>query len=234
MANRVETTADLNDGYSIITRLRLTSITNETGGVTTVAYDTPRGRRARRGTSRRRTPTPRCATRTTGRRRAPARPIEDWFNKYVVSRGDRAEHGRRRPAGPDAVHLLGRGVALRRQPADQVQAADLGPVARVPHGDHRDRHRAGPGDRDQGHLLPGHERRLPVRRRHLVGVADQHRRQRHGHRLQPVRRAWTSSTSSTTGPAAPRSADTVTVPVDVGGDRDPVAALAAASRCRRS
>ena len=84
MANRVETAADLNDGYSIITRLRLTSVTNETGGVTTVAYDTP------------------PASCTSGNFPAPdanttlcypdywtppgsGSPILDWFNKYVVS-----------------------------------------------------------------------------------------------------------------------------------------------------
>jgi hypothetical protein len=84
MANRVETTADLNDGYSILTRMRLTAITNETGGVTTVAYQCP------------------GSTCTSGNFPAPdanttqcypawwtppgaAAPIEDWFNKYVVS-----------------------------------------------------------------------------------------------------------------------------------------------------
>jgi hypothetical protein len=41
LPNRVETSADLNDGYSIITRMRLSTITNETGGVTTVTYSSP-------------------------------------------------------------------------------------------------------------------------------------------------------------------------------------------------
>ncbi|HEY2505822.1 MAG TPA: RHS repeat-associated core domain-containing protein [Streptosporangiaceae bacterium] len=84
MANRVETTADLNDGYSIITRMRLTSITSETGGATTVAYDTPPSA---------------C---TSGNFPVPdanttlcypdywtppgvGSPVEDWFNKYVVT-----------------------------------------------------------------------------------------------------------------------------------------------------
>jgi RHS repeat-associated protein len=38
MPNRVETPADQAAGYSLITRFRLTSITNATGGVTTIAY----------------------------------------------------------------------------------------------------------------------------------------------------------------------------------------------------
>ena len=37
----METAADLSDGYSIIDRFRLSSVTSETGGVTTVSYDTP-------------------------------------------------------------------------------------------------------------------------------------------------------------------------------------------------
>jgi RHS repeat-associated protein len=84
LANRVESAADLNDGYSIITRFRLTSVTNETGGVITVAYDTP------------------PSSCTSGNFPAPgdnttlcfpdywtppgdASPILDWFNKYVVT-----------------------------------------------------------------------------------------------------------------------------------------------------
>jgi RHS repeat-associated protein len=38
MPNRVMTSADTAAGYSLMTRLRLTSITNDTGGVTTIAY----------------------------------------------------------------------------------------------------------------------------------------------------------------------------------------------------
>jgi RHS repeat-associated protein len=84
LANRVMTQADLNSGYSIITRFRLTTITNETGGVIGVTYDTPGGA---------------C---TSGNFPAPdantglcypdywtppgaSSPIEDWFNKYVVT-----------------------------------------------------------------------------------------------------------------------------------------------------
>ncbi len=84
MANRVETTAELNDGYSIITRLRMKYITNETGGVTTVTYDSA------------------PSSCTSGNFPAPdanttlcypdywtppgaSSPIEDWFNKYVVT-----------------------------------------------------------------------------------------------------------------------------------------------------
>jgi RHS repeat-associated protein len=38
MANRIQTAADSTAGYSLITRPRLTTVTNDTGGVTTVAY----------------------------------------------------------------------------------------------------------------------------------------------------------------------------------------------------
>jgi RHS repeat-associated protein len=84
MPNRVETQQDLNDGYSIITRMRMYKVTNETGGVITVTYDTP------------------PSSCTSGNFPAEdsnstlcfpdfwtppnkSSPIEDWFNKYVVS-----------------------------------------------------------------------------------------------------------------------------------------------------
>jgi RHS repeat-associated protein len=41
MPNRVMTAADTAAGYSAMTRFRLTSITNDTGGVTTIAYSSP-------------------------------------------------------------------------------------------------------------------------------------------------------------------------------------------------
>jgi RHS repeat-associated protein len=84
LPNRVETAADLSDGYSIIDRFRLKSVTSETGGVTTVTYDTP------------------PASCTSGNFPAPdanttvcfpdywtppgaTSPVLDWFNKYVVT-----------------------------------------------------------------------------------------------------------------------------------------------------
>jgi RHS repeat-associated protein len=84
LANRVESTAELNDGYSIITRMRMAKIINETGGQTVVTYDTP------------------PSSCTLGNFPAPdanttlcypdwwtppneGSPIEDWFNKYVVT-----------------------------------------------------------------------------------------------------------------------------------------------------
>jgi RHS repeat-associated protein len=84
LANRVMTAADLDDGYSIITRYRLTQITEETGGQIGVSYDTPGGA---------------C---TSGNFPVPdantalcypdywsppgvSNPVEDWFNKYVVT-----------------------------------------------------------------------------------------------------------------------------------------------------
>jgi RHS repeat-associated protein len=84
LPNRVETAADLSDGYSIIDRFRLSSVTSETGGVTTVSYDTP------------------PSSCTAGNFPAPdadrtlcypdywtppgaTSPVLDWFNKYVVT-----------------------------------------------------------------------------------------------------------------------------------------------------
>ena len=84
LPNRVETAADLNDGYSIIARFRLSSVTSETGGVTAVTYDTP------------------PSSCTSGSFPAPdanttvcypdywtppgaSSPVLDWFNKYVVT-----------------------------------------------------------------------------------------------------------------------------------------------------
>ena len=84
LANRVMTAADLDDGYSIITRYRMSQITEETGGQIGIAYDTPGGA---------------C---TSGSFPAPdantalcypdywspagvSSPVQDWFNKYVVT-----------------------------------------------------------------------------------------------------------------------------------------------------
>jgi RHS repeat-associated protein len=84
LPNRIETAADLDDGYSIITRLRLTDITSETGGVTTVNYLAPSG-----GCTSGTLPAPDDNTLlcypdywqpSTGE---PA--VEDWFSKYVVN-----------------------------------------------------------------------------------------------------------------------------------------------------
>jgi RHS repeat-associated protein len=82
--NRVETQQDLTDGYSIITRMRIGEIINETGGITNITYDTP------------------PASCTSGNFPAEddnstlcypdywlppgsTKPFEDWFNKYVVT-----------------------------------------------------------------------------------------------------------------------------------------------------
>jgi RHS repeat-associated protein len=84
MPNRVETSADQQAGYSLITRFRLTSITNPTGGVTTVAYS------------------PEDSTCAAGNFPAPdanttacypaywlppgaSSPVLDWFNLYTVT-----------------------------------------------------------------------------------------------------------------------------------------------------
>jgi RHS repeat-associated protein len=84
LANRVETQTDLNDGYSIIERFRISQVTSETGGATQVTYDTP------------------PSSCTSGNFPAEdangtvcypdywtppgaSNPVEDWFNKYVVT-----------------------------------------------------------------------------------------------------------------------------------------------------
>jgi RHS repeat-associated protein len=84
LPNRVETQTDLTDGYSIITRLRMTSITNETGGVISVNYLAPSGPCAGSGSF----PAPDANTLSC----YPAywtppgqsSPWLDWFNKYAV------------------------------------------------------------------------------------------------------------------------------------------------------
>jgi RHS repeat-associated protein len=84
MANRVETPADLASGYSIITRFRLTTISNETGGVTGVAYDTPGG-----ACTSGNFPPPDANTGLCypdyWTPSASSGPVLDWFNKYVVT-----------------------------------------------------------------------------------------------------------------------------------------------------
>jgi RHS repeat-associated protein len=83
LANRVMTQADLKSGYSIITRFRLTSITNETGGVTGVAYVTPGGGCTSGSFPAQDANTGLCYPDfwTPGANG----PVLDWFNKYVVS-----------------------------------------------------------------------------------------------------------------------------------------------------
>ena len=84
LANRVETEADTNDGYSIIDRFRLSSVTSETGGVTSVSYDTPPSS----CTSGNFPATDQNKTLCYPDYWTPpgaSSPVEDWFNKYVVS-----------------------------------------------------------------------------------------------------------------------------------------------------
>jgi RHS repeat-associated protein len=83
MANRVMTQVDLNSGYSIITRFRLTSVTSETGGVTGVTYDSPGGVCTSGNFPAPDANTALCypdywSPSATG-------PVLDWFNKYVVT-----------------------------------------------------------------------------------------------------------------------------------------------------
>jgi len=83
MPDRVQTAADTAAGYSLITRFRLTSVTNETGGVATVAYSAPDSTCAAA-----RFPAP--SANTTACYPAywlppgASSPVLDWFNLYTV------------------------------------------------------------------------------------------------------------------------------------------------------
>ncbi len=85
MPNRVETSADSSAGYSLITRFRLTSVTNQTGGVTSVAYSPPdAGACAVTGPF----PSPDSNTAACYPSywySAAQNPTQDWFNLYTVS-----------------------------------------------------------------------------------------------------------------------------------------------------
>jgi RHS repeat-associated protein len=86
LVNRVETSTDTTDGYPEIPRERIQTVTNETGEVTTVSYDSPPAACASGSTS---LPTPDdnstlCYPDYWTPPGATA-AIEDWFNKYVVT-----------------------------------------------------------------------------------------------------------------------------------------------------
>ena len=84
MPDRVQTAADQAAGYSLITRFRLTSITNETGGMTTVAYSSENSTCAAGAF-----PAPGANTTTCypAYWLAPggSSPVLDWFNLYTVT-----------------------------------------------------------------------------------------------------------------------------------------------------
>ena len=86
LPNRVMTSADLNDGYSIITRLRLTDVTNETGGVTAVTYSSPDVAPCDVGGSDFPAPDDNTDLCYPAYWTPPgaSSPTLDWFNKYVV------------------------------------------------------------------------------------------------------------------------------------------------------
>lgn len=81
--NRVETPADLTDGYSIIDRMRLSSVTSETGGVTKVSYDSPPSSCTSGNFPAEDSNTTLCYPDYWTPPGAGA-PVQDWFNKYVV------------------------------------------------------------------------------------------------------------------------------------------------------
>jgi RHS repeat-associated protein len=89
MPNRVQTAADTSAGYSLITRFRLTSLTNQTGAVTTVSYSpADAGACAVTGSF----PAPDSSTAAcypsywyTGLPSS-LEQVQDWFNLYSVSK----------------------------------------------------------------------------------------------------------------------------------------------------
>ena len=84
LANRAETPADESDGYSLITRLRMKTVTNETGGVLTVSYDNAPSSCTSGNFPAEDANTTVCYPDFWTPPGASA-PVEDWFNKYVVT-----------------------------------------------------------------------------------------------------------------------------------------------------
>jgi RHS repeat-associated protein len=84
LANRAETPADESDGYSLITRLRMKTVTNETGGVLTVTYDNAPSSCTSGNFPAQDTNTTVCYPDFWTPPGASA-PVQDWFNKYVIT-----------------------------------------------------------------------------------------------------------------------------------------------------
>jgi RHS repeat-associated protein len=85
LPNRVESAAELTDGYSIITRMRLASITSETGGVTSIGYDTPPASCTLGNFPAPDANTTLCFPDYWTPPNSTSTVVEDWFNKYVVT-----------------------------------------------------------------------------------------------------------------------------------------------------
>jgi RHS repeat-associated protein len=84
MPNRVETSADQAAGYSLLTRFRLTSIINDTGGVTAVAYS---GEDSTCAAGNFPAPNANTTACYPGYWLPPgaSSPVLDWFNLYTVT-----------------------------------------------------------------------------------------------------------------------------------------------------
>jgi RHS repeat-associated protein len=84
-ANRVETSADSAAGYSDLTEYYLTNVTNDTGGVTSIAYSTPDPAPCATGTF----PAPDASTAACypdyWDPAGATTPVEDWFNLLTVA-----------------------------------------------------------------------------------------------------------------------------------------------------
>jgi YD repeat-containing protein len=85
LPNRVQTTADKAAGYSLITRFRLTSITNDTGGVTTITYSPADSSCAAGDFDAPDANTTACYPDYWTPPGVTA-PVEDWFNLYSVAK----------------------------------------------------------------------------------------------------------------------------------------------------
>jgi RHS repeat-associated protein len=83
LANRVETPGDVNSGYSIIDRMRMLSVTSETGGVTRVSYDTPPSACTSGNFPAEDSNTTVCYP-DYWLPPGASTQVKDWFNKYVV------------------------------------------------------------------------------------------------------------------------------------------------------
>ena len=84
LPNRVETTTDLNDGYSIIGRMRMARVTSESGGITTVSYDSPPSSCTSGNFPAEDSNGTVCFPDWWTPPGNPS-PFLDWFNKYVVT-----------------------------------------------------------------------------------------------------------------------------------------------------
>jgi RHS repeat-associated protein len=108
LPNRVETPTDTSDGYSIITRMRLTSVANETGATTTIGYAAPGGACTSGGFPAPDDDTLACFP-DYWSPPGQSSPVLDWFNKYAVSYVDQQDATGAGPIVAASYHYAGAG-----------------------------------------------------------------------------------------------------------------------------